>query len=218
MIYGSVCSGIEAATVAWHPLGWTPKFFSEIEKFPSAVLAHHYGSNMPDEPLTENGIPNYGDFTEITADAGPVDLLVGGTPCQDLSNGYAAGAGEAGDGFDGDRSGLAFEFAALGDRLSVDWFVWENVANVLTGRFAEGFLRFCKTLAEIGFGIAWRVIDARNYGLSDQPRPRLFMVGYRGDARSAAAVLFERSGDCRDKQTKTPAAPVLTARGGNGSR
>ncbi len=65
--------------MAWHSLGWTPAFFSEIEPFPSAVLAHHYGSNMPGEPLAKNGIPNYGDFTKIAADAGPVDLLVGGT-------------------------------------------------------------------------------------------------------------------------------------------
>ena len=70
--YGSVCSGIEAATVAWHPLGWQPAFFSEIEKFPRAVLQHHY----PDVPL-------HGDFTTIKGDEyGPIDLLVGGTPCQ----------------------------------------------------------------------------------------------------------------------------------------
>jgi DNA (cytosine-5)-methyltransferase 1 len=78
--YGSVCSGIEAATQAWHPLGWEPAFFSEIDKFPSAVLAHHYGSNMPGEPLANNGIPNYGDFTKIGPEAGTVDLLDGGRP------------------------------------------------------------------------------------------------------------------------------------------
>lgn len=82
--YGSVCSGIEAATVAWHPLGWQPAFFSEIEAFPSAVLAHRYGSNMPGEPLAQNGVPNHGDFTKIGADAGPIDLLVGGTPLPEL--------------------------------------------------------------------------------------------------------------------------------------
>jgi len=86
--YGSVCSGIEAATVAWKPLGWQAKFFSEIEKFPSEVLAHHYGSNMPGEPLSKNGIPNYGDFTGIGCDGKSIpdiDLLVGGTPCQSFS-------------------------------------------------------------------------------------------------------------------------------------
>jgi hypothetical protein len=73
--YLSVCSGIEAATVAWHPLGWSPAAFSEIEAFPRAVLAHHY----PD-------VPCHGDFTTIGADEyGPIDLLVGGTPCQSFS-------------------------------------------------------------------------------------------------------------------------------------
>lgn len=74
MRYGSVCSGIEAATVAWHGLGWTPAFFSEIEPFPKAVLAHRWP-----------GVPDLGDFTTIGADVGPVDLLVGGTPCQSFS-------------------------------------------------------------------------------------------------------------------------------------
>jgi len=73
MRYGSVCSGIEAATVAWNPLGWTPAFFSEIEKFPSAVLGHHYGSNMPGEPNATNGVPNYGDMTNFK-EAPMIDL------------------------------------------------------------------------------------------------------------------------------------------------
>lgn len=73
--YGSVCSGIEAATVAWHPLGWKPAFFSEIAPFPSAVLAHHYPT-----------VRNFGDFTTITPDQhDAIDLLVGGTPCQSFS-------------------------------------------------------------------------------------------------------------------------------------
>ena len=73
--YLSVCSGIEAASVAWHPLGWSPVAFAEIEKFPSAVLAHHYPS-----------VPNWGDMTEFQEwpDA-TIDLLVGGTPCQSFS-------------------------------------------------------------------------------------------------------------------------------------
>ncbi|MER9069273.1 hypothetical protein NKH84_22335 [Mesorhizobium sp. M0902] len=65
LTYGSVCSGIEAASVAWEPLGWRPKFFAEIEAFPSAVLAHHYGSNLVGEPLSKTGVPNYGDFTTV---------------------------------------------------------------------------------------------------------------------------------------------------------
>lgn len=65
MIYGSVCSGIEEASIAWQPLGWSPAFFSESERFPSPVLAHHYGSNMPAGALTSNGIPNLGDITKF---------------------------------------------------------------------------------------------------------------------------------------------------------
>jgi DNA (cytosine-5)-methyltransferase 1 len=72
--YGSVCSGIEAATVAWHPLGWKPAFFAEIDSPPRAVLAHHYPE-----------VPNLGDFTAIDRSAGPIDVLVGGTPCQSFS-------------------------------------------------------------------------------------------------------------------------------------
>jgi DNA (cytosine-5)-methyltransferase 1 len=76
MNYLSVCSGIEAATVAWHSLGWKPLAFSEIEAFPSSVLAHHYPN-----------VPNLGDMTKFndwTFDE-PIDLLVGGTPCQSFS-------------------------------------------------------------------------------------------------------------------------------------
>lgn len=86
MRYGSVCSGIEAATQAWHLLGWSPAFFSEVDKFPSAVLAHHYGSNMPDEPHSGNSVPNHGDMTEFERwPDHAIDVLVGGTPCQDYS-------------------------------------------------------------------------------------------------------------------------------------
>lgn len=75
MRYGSICSGIEAATVAWHPLGWRAAFFAEIDKFPSAVLAHHYPN-----------VPNLGDFTKIEPrHHEPIDILVGGTPCQSFS-------------------------------------------------------------------------------------------------------------------------------------
>ena len=124
--YGSVCSGIEAATMAWHHLGWRPAFFSEIEAFPSAVLAHRYGSNMPGEPPAKNGVPNLGDFTTIGADAGPVDLLVGGTPCQSFS---VAGKRL---GLDDPRGNLALEYLALAHRLRARWIVWENVPGVLS--------------------------------------------------------------------------------------
>lgn len=207
--YGSVCSGIEAATMAWHPLGWSPAFFAEIEKFPSAVLAHHYGSNMPGEPLATNGVPNYGDFTQIGADAGPVDLLVGGTPCQSFS---VAGKRL---GLDDPRGNLALEYLALARRLGARWILWENVPGVLSSRSsdepteedegAEGlesadFATFLSFVQECGYGFAYRVLDAQYIRVDDyaravpQRRRRVFVVGYLGDWRRAAAVLLEPDG------------------------
>ncbi len=121
----SVCSGIEAASVAWHPLGWRPVAFSEIEKFPSAVLAHHY----PD-------VPNLGDFTKIaTTTLGQVDILCGGTPCQAFS---VAGLRQSLDDARGNLSlefvRLAHELAGLGDTAGngLRNVVWENVVGVLS--------------------------------------------------------------------------------------
>lgn len=216
MRYGSVCSGIEAATQAWHPLGWEPAFFSEIDKFPSAVLAHHYGSNMPSEPLAKNGIPNYGDFTQIGPEAGPVDLLVGGTPCQSFS---VAGKRL---GLDDPRGNLALEYLSLARRLRARWIVWENVPGVLSsysgseqaardvqegpvggegnGIEDRDFAMFLSFVRECGYGFAYRVLDAqyiRVDGLAravPQRRERVFLVGYLGDWRPAAAVLFEPEG------------------------
>ena len=203
MKYGSVCSGIEAATQAWHPLGWTPSFFSEIDPFPRAVLQHHY----PDVPL-------HGDFTTIeSGDYEPIDLLVGGTPCQDLSIGYAAGAGKAGKGMDGERSSLAYGFCDIAAELSPRWVVWENVGNTISSGHSSSFLRFLTALGKHGYFCAWRVIDAKWFGAKDQPRKRLFVVGH-SDPRCAAAVLLEQEGFGRNCEEKPPAAPVLTAKGG----
>lgn len=206
MRYGSVCSGIEAATMAWHPLGWTPSFFSEIEAFPSAVLARHYGSNMPGEPLAKNGVPNYGDFTTIDADAGPIDLLVGGTPCQSFS---VAGKRL---GLDDPRGNLALEYLALARRLRARWIVWENVPGVLSSRSGDedaeegeglesaDFATFLSFVQECGYGFAYRVLDAQyvrvdGFGRAvPQRRRRVFVVGYLGDWRRAAAVLLEPQG------------------------
>ena len=203
MRYLSVCSGIEAATQAWHPLGWSPVAFSEIEPFPSAVLAHHY----PD-------VPNWGDMTKFEEwPDEPVDLLCGGTPCQDASIGYSAGSGKAGLGLDGLRSGLAFSFVGIAEKYEPDWIVWENVPNVLAARHSEGFLRFAADLTELGYHVAWRVLDQRHFGMPDQPRPRLWVVGHR-DARCAAAVLLEPEGALGNSAPRPETAPVLTASGG----
>lgn len=175
MKYGSVCSGIEAASAAWHGLGWQPAFFSEIEAFPRAVLAHHY----PDVPL-------HGDFTTIGADDyGAIDLLVGGTPCQSFSVAGLRG------GLDDDRGNLALEFLRLADRKRPRWVVWENVPGVLSSNGGRDFGSILGGLGELGYGWAYRVLDAQFFGVA-QRRRRVFVVGHLGDWRRAAAVLFER--------------------------
>ena len=177
MRYGSVCSGIEAATMAWHSLGWVPSFFSEIEAFPRAVLEHHYPE-----------VPVHGDFTTIGADQyGSIDLLVGGTPCQSFS---IAGLRK---GLDDDRGNLALEFLRLAQRKQPKWIVWENVPGVLSSNGGRDFGAFLGALVELGYGFAYRVCDAQWWGVA-QRRRRVFVVGYLGDWRRPAAVLFEREG------------------------
>ena len=101
--------------MAWHPLGWRPAWFAEIDPFCSALLTFHYPE-----------VHNHGDFTEIGSNAGPVDLLCGGTPCQDFS---IAGLRK---GLDGERGNLTLEFVKLVGRLRPRWLVWENVPGVLS--------------------------------------------------------------------------------------
>ena len=175
MIYGSVCSGIEAATMAWHPLGWKASFFSEIEKFPRQVLAHHY----PNTPL-------HGDFTTIQKeDYEPIELLVGGTPCQSFSvAGLRAGLNDP-------RGNLMLEFGALAKRLQPKWLVWENVPGVLSSNGGRDFGSFLAMLGELGYGFSYRVLDAQYYGVP-QRRRRVFVIGHIGSWQRAAAVLFER--------------------------
>jgi len=175
MNYGSVCSGIEAATVAWHPLGWKPAFFSEIEEFPRTVLSHHY----PDVPL-------HGDFTTIKEKQyGAIDLLVGGTPCQSFSIAGLRG------GLDDDRGNLSLEYLRLAERKGARWLVWENVPGVLSANKGRDFGSILGGLQELGYGFAYRVLDAQFFGVP-QRRRRVFLIGYLGDWRPPAAVLFER--------------------------
>ena len=175
MRYGSACSGIEAASAAWHHLGWQPVFFSEIEPFLRAALAARWP-----------GVPIHGDFTTIEKDTyEPIDLLVCGTPCQDFSvAGLRAGLA-------GERGFLTIEFVRLAERLRPRWLVWENVPGVLSSDDGRAFGLFLGALGECGYGIAYRVLDAQHFGVP-QRRRRVFLVGYLGDWRPAAAVLFER--------------------------
>jgi DNA (cytosine-5)-methyltransferase 1 len=175
MRYLDVCAGISASTVAWKPLGWEAAAYSEIEPAPRAILAHHY----PDTPL-------HGDFTTIRGDEyGPIDLLVGGTPCQDFS---VAGLRA---GLDGGRGNLTLEYVRLADRTRPRWLAWENVTGVLSIDEGRAFGALLGGLAELGYGFAYRVLDAQYFGVP-QKRQRVILVGCAGAWRSAAAVLFER--------------------------
>ena len=203
--YGSVCSGIEAATQAWHVMGWRPAFFSEIEQFPSAVLAHHY----PD-------IPNHGDMNRYKEwPDHAIDLLVGGTPCQSFSVAGLRG------GLDDARGNLMLVYAAIARRYRPKWVVWENVPGVLSSDEGRDFASLLGLLSgrrvtapsdgwrnsgivegyEGAYGLAWRVLDAQYVRVDGYPdavpqrRRRVFVVGHSGgDWRRAAAVLLEFEG------------------------
>ena len=198
LTYGSVCSGIEAATAAWHPLGWTPNWFSEIEKFPSAVLAHHYPN-----------VPNYGDMTKFKdwPNDKSIDLLVGGTPCQSFS---VAGLRKR---LDDPRGNLMLTYLAIAARYRPRWLAWENVPGVLSSNGGRDFGTFLWALGELGYGFAYRTLDAQYFGVS-QRRRRVFVVGYLGDWKRAGAVLFERhslSGNTAPRREKRQETPGFTS-------
>lgn len=225
----SVCSGIEAASVAWNPLGWQAVAFSEIEKFPSAVLAHHY----PD-------VPNLGDFTKIDTSAlGRVDILCGGTPCQAFS---IAGARRS---LEDARGNLTLAFVELAHELAAGNglrnAVWENVPGVLStkdnafGCFLAGLVGADDPLlppdghkwpnagmvAGSRARAAWRILDAQYFGLA-QRRKRVIVIADFGNGADPAAVLFERkslSGNTPPRrETGQNVASTISARptGGGG--
>lgn len=204
LTYASVCSGIEAPSSAWHPLGWRPLWFSEIEPFPSAVLAHRY----PD-------VPNYGDFTTLLRDPPAVpDVLIGGTPCQAFSVAGLRG------GLTDPRGNLSLAFVALAGLLRPRWVVWENVPGVLSIDGGRAFGSILGGLAECGYGWAYRVVDAQYFGLA-QRRARVFVVGHSGgDFRRAASVLFEPDRVRRDspprRQAGTGSSPCAALGAGSG--
>jgi DNA (cytosine-5)-methyltransferase 1 len=176
MRYLSVCSGVEAASVAWHDLGWTPVGFSEIEPFPSAVLAHRFPE-----------VKNYGDMTkykEWDLEPGTVDVLVGGTPCQSFS---VAGLRK---GLEDPRGNLMLVYLGLAEHLRVPWLVWENVPGVLSSNGGRDFGTFLGALGELGYRWSFRVLDAQHFGVP-QRRRRVFVVASLGDRPHPASVLFE---------------------------
>jgi DNA (cytosine-5)-methyltransferase 1 len=241
MRYLSVCSGIEAVSVAWSPLGWKPAMFAEIDPFCAWLLRSRYGASRPihmpsphDAPTrkeakqraaairnivalpADGAVINAGDFTKIGAkDVGTIDLLAGGTPCQSFSV-----AGKRA-GLDDPRGNLTIEFARLAGRLRPVWVVWENVPGVLSIDDGRTFGAFLRMLVELGYGIAYRILDAQHFGVPQQRR-RVFVVGHLGDWRAAAAVLLERhslSGNPPPRrEARQDVAPTLSARahGGGG--
>ena len=202
MKYMSLFSGIEAATVAWHPLGWEPVAFAEIESFPCSVLAHHYPS-----------VPNLGSVTDITDDQikalGHIDIVVGGSPCQDLS---VAGKRK---GLAGERSVLFHEqlriFNAARNFCGARWLVWENVTGAFSSNQGRDFAVVVGAMAgcdldvpEKGWGteglamgnnglVEWCVLDAQWFGVP-QRRRRVFAVLDTCDWQRRPPVLFEPEG------------------------
>ncbi len=229
MKYGSVCSGIEAASKAWEPLGWKPAWFSEIEPFPSAVLAHHWPE-----------VTNLGDMTKIAeaVRAGEVeapDVLVGGTPCQAFS---IAGLRE---GLSDDRGQLTLSYVELANAIDAkrrergepeSIIVWENVPGVLSskdnafGCFLAGLAGESSELQPAGGKwthagcvsgperfIAWRVLDAQFFGVA-QRRRRVFVVASARKGFDPAAVLFELDSVRRDSAPRRESQPEIARNAG----
>ena len=207
MNFLSVCSGIEAASVAWKPLGWKAAGFSEIEPFPCAVLKHHY----PD-------VPNYGDMTKFKEwpNDGTVDLVCGGTPCQSFS---VAGLRK---GLEDPRGNLMLVFLGVVDKYRPRYVFWENVHGVLSSNGGRDFGAFLGGLGQLGFGWAYRCLDAQYHGLA-QRRKRVFVVGCSGgEWQRAATILFDRASlqgnPAPSRETRERIAPCIGARtkGGGG--
>lgn len=214
MKYISFCSGIEAATVAWHPLGWEPIAFAEIDKFPSKVLAHHYPN-----------VPNLGDFTAVDWQqwACKADVCVGGTPCQAFS---VAGLRKS---LQDERGNLSLEFIRAINIIRPRYVVWENVPGVLStsdnafGCFLGALVGSDEALVcKQGWPNAgvvdgpersacWRVLDAQYFGLA-QRRKRVFVVASSGDGPHPAEILFEWESMRRDSPPRREAGEG-TARG-----
>ena len=195
--YLSLFSGIEAASVAWEPLGWEPAAFAEIDEFPSAVLAERYPE-----------VPNIGDVTKMNWKKyrGKVDLVVGGSPCQSFS---IAGKREGLQG----ESGLMFEYIRAVREIRPRWFLWENVPGALSSEGGEAFRQLLSEMDKLGYGLAWRVLDAQFFGVA-QRRRRLFLVGHFGD-RPPTEVLFEREslrGDYPSSREKREAIAAAARR------
>ena len=182
MTYLSVCSGIEAVSVAWEPIGLKPIGFSEIEPFPCELLKQKYPN-----------VKNYGDITQYEKwNAGEFDILVGGTPCQSFSV-----AGKRGGTAD-ERGALMYAYLGIVETYRPCWVIWENVPGVLSSNSGYDFASFLAGLEECGYGWAYRVLDAQYFGVP-QRRRRVFVIGHSDNRTDLAAkVLFEPESLCGD--------------------
>ena len=204
-LYATVCSGVECCSLALNAdaptrSAWHPIFFSEIAPFPSAVLAHRYPN-----------VPNLGDMTKLTATEstitngtvdiplpGRLDLLAGGTPCQDFSlAGKRAGAAQG----SGTRSSLCWDYLRLVAELRPRVILWENVLGCLSTNGGRDFSRFVAEVTRLGYGVAWRVLDCQYTRVDRWPmaipqrRRRVWLVGVaNGDISGAGEILFEPKG------------------------
>ena len=184
MRFGSVCSGIEAASVAWRPLGWECAWTSEIDPHACSVLSARF-------PATPNLGNLIGLSERLTDDERAIDLLVGGTPCQGFSV-----AGQRG-GMDDARSRLAWEFLGIARVARPRWMVWENVPGCTSTADGRDFGAILGAMAGLGYGLAWRILDAQFVRVDSHPRAvpqrrrRMFVVGHLGDWRPPVAVLLE---------------------------
>ena len=191
MKYISLFSGIEAASVAWKDLGWECVGVCEIEKFPSAILQRHYPN-----------VPNFGDITTLTEEKlndikkihGAIDIVVGGSPCQSFSN-----AGKR-RGLKDKNGQLMLEYIRVIETLRPKYFIWENVPGVLSNDEGRAFGTLLKEMAECGYSLGWRVLDAKYFGVP-QRRRRIFLIGCIGNNTSPFEILFESESSERDIDT-----------------
>lgn len=204
MRYLSVCSGIEAASVAFEPLEFEPVGFSEIADFQSAVLSHRY----PDV-INFGNMLDY-DRWELQSN---FEILIGGTPCQSFS---AIGKG---GGLDDDRGKLAIIYTRILAKHRPKWFIWENVPGVLANNSGRDFEEITQEISKLGYSFSYRILDARFFGLPQQRR-RVFIIGHSsGDWRYPAAVLFDSKSMCRDtkafekEKQNNPRRPVSSIAG-----
>ncbi len=222
MKFLSVCSGIEAASVAWEPLGFEAVGFSEIDKFPAEVLTARFP-----------GVKNFGDmnnFKEWEDELGEFDILVGGTPCQSFSIAGLRG------GLEDSRGNLMLTFGRIAAHYRPRYLVWENVPGVLSSNRGRDFASFLGLLTgqkieppakgwrnsgavqgiDSAYGVAWTVLDAQFVRTPEFPRAvpqrrrRVFVVGYLGDWRRAAEILLERKGVSGNPPTRRAARKEVT--------